>query len=140
MCHLACHRPPDTCVPRSYLLEMATTNPVVTVQAPSVFGAMYGLETFSQLLVDGQLGCSFAFVQDAPMYRHRGLLVDSGRRFAPVGMLKGLMDAMVGASRVGASRARALVSVCVRGVCVACAPAFTRRGHCATPVYPKRVH
>ena len=59
------------------------------------------METFSQLIVNGMLNCSYAVINDAPQYRHRGLLVDSGRRFAPVPMLEGIMDAMVrGGQRV----------------------------------------
>lgn len=52
------------------------------------------METFSQMLVDGMLNASYAVIDDEPQYIHRGLLIDSGRRFAPVPMLKQMMDAM----------------------------------------------
>jgi len=79
----------------SYEVEIAPQANVVTIQAPSVYGAMYGMETFSQMVVKGECQYSYAYIQDTPMYPHRGVLVDSGRRFAPVPLLKEIMDAMV---------------------------------------------
>ena len=89
---------------------------MVTIQAVSVFGAMCGMETFSQLVVGGQLGVSYAVITDKPQYRHRGLLVDSGRRFAPVAMLENIMDGMV--RRRAAAVAVAAVAVAVAAVVV----------------------
>jgi hypothetical protein len=38
----------------------------------------YGMETFSQLVVDGFLINSSVSVHDMPNYRHRGLMIDAG--------------------------------------------------------------
>jgi hypothetical protein len=54
---------------------------------------MYGLETLLQLAADGALQDAMK-IEDSPDYSWRGLMVDSGRRFFPVPLLKDLMDTM----------------------------------------------
>jgi hexosaminidase len=61
-----------------------------------VFGALRGLETFSQMV--GYLGASFlvnaAMVNDAPRFQHRGALVDSSRHFLALPALQAFVDAL----------------------------------------------
>jgi len=69
------------------------------IHAESIHGARYGLESFSQLvfldehrrrvLSHGQVN-----IQDTPQFRWRGLMVDPGRRFFPLPLLKNLLDTM----------------------------------------------
>ena len=67
------------------------------LEADTVFGAMRGLETFSQLL-DFANGGAFlvrtADIADYPRYAHRGALVDTSRHFEPVAAIKAFLDSM----------------------------------------------
>ena len=72
-----------------------------TLAAPSVFGAIYGLESFVHLLQPQPslndalaLPHSSIAIRDAPQYKWRGAMVDAGRRFFPVSLLKNLMETM----------------------------------------------
>jgi hypothetical protein len=80
----------------SYTLNVSEGGVQATVTAPTIYGAMYALETFAQL-VDverGVLTTASVHVADAPQYKWRGLLVDTGRRFAPVSQLENIIDTM----------------------------------------------
>lgn len=65
----------------------------VSISAASSYGAMYGLETLLQLAANGEIQ-EVMVIEDSPDYVWRGLLVDTGRRFFPVPLLKELMDTM----------------------------------------------
>lgn len=69
-----------------------------TLYAATVFGALRGLETFSQLVhFDGSVSeIPFApiFIADQPRYPWRGLLIDSARHFLPLWSIKHTLDAM----------------------------------------------
>ena len=57
--------------------ELSVTAAAATLRAKTVFGALHGLETFSQLVTNnsvGQFGINTAplYIQDAPKYTHRG--------------------------------------------------------------------
>jgi hexosaminidase len=66
-----------------------------TLTAATPFGALYGLDTFSQLVsAEGVvLGAAIA-IADAPSFRHRGLTIDVGRRFAPVALVESILDGL----------------------------------------------
>ena len=57
------------------------------------------METFVQLIdpASGQLLVSAVQITDAPAYQWRGLMLDAGRRFFPVPVVKNLLDTMAGA-------------------------------------------
>lgn len=55
-----------------------------TIEANTSFGALYGLESFSQLIKDFTFDHSNYEVEDFPVYKHRGIMIDTGRRFFPV--------------------------------------------------------
>jgi hexosaminidase len=78
----------------SYALEASGTQ--VALRAPTVVGAMRGLETFLQLLSGDRDGFFIPAVsiQDKPRFRWRGLLIDVGRHFEPVDVMKRELDAM----------------------------------------------
>jgi len=78
----------------SYTLEVKA--PVATVVAPSTWGALRALETFSQM-INRSSGESFvpsAIVEDAPRYSHRGIMIDSSKHFLPVAAILQILDAM----------------------------------------------
>jgi len=78
----------------SYTLEITERQAKLT--APTVVGAMRGLETFLQLLDGDKDGFYFPAVSisDHPRFPWRGLLIDSGRHFQPVEVIKRNLDAM----------------------------------------------
>eukprot|EP00040_Diaphanoeca_grandis_P034082 m.209908 g.209908 ORF g.209908 m.209908 type:complete len:646 (+) comp33056_c0_seq1:89-2026(+) len=67
-------------------------NPTAAISANTVFGAMYGMETLAQLCANGTI--SPVSIQDRPLYRWRGLMIDTGRRFVPVPDVLDSLDAM----------------------------------------------
>lgn len=88
----------------NYTLEVAAgaapgADGSATLAADTVYGAIRGLETFTQL-VDfvGPLGSAFvvrtAAVADFPRFAHRGALIDTSRHFEPVAAIKAFLDAM----------------------------------------------
>lgn len=63
-----------------------------SVHAKTVWGALRGLETFSQLVSEDLLLGGNVSVIDAPRFKWRGLLVDTGRHFLPVDVLEKTID------------------------------------------------
>ena len=70
------------------------------IHAPTVFGALYALETLSQLITyepDGdyyKLSRCPVLVRDGPRFKFRGLMVDIARHFVARPMLERVVDAM----------------------------------------------
>ena len=72
------------------------------ITAPTIYGALRGLETFSQLVhfdfdtATYQLTVGVPLsIHDAPRFPHRGLMVDTARHFLPVTTLKHALDSMI---------------------------------------------
>jgi hexosaminidase len=84
-------------VDESYVLEILPTG-AATVTAATAWGAMHGLETFSQLSwrsASGKLLVAAGVrVEDRPLYQHRGLMLDTGRTYFPVLDILRTIDAM----------------------------------------------
>jgi hypothetical protein len=88
-------------VDESYNLTVSE-NGMATLLAPSVFGALKGLETLSQLVVPGDRDDKGGYfmplvpweIQDRPEHSWRGLMLDTSRRFYPMSTLKAFIDAM----------------------------------------------
>ncbi|XP_019452564.1 PREDICTED: beta-hexosaminidase 1-like [Lupinus angustifolius] len=72
----------------------------VKIEAKTVFGALRGLETFSQL-------CSFDYttktvqiykapwsIRDKPRFAYRGLLLDTSRHYLPIDVIKQIIESM----------------------------------------------
>jgi hexosaminidase len=78
----------------SYTLEV--TEQQAKLNASTTVGAMRGLETFLQLLEGDKDGFYFPAVSiaDSPRFAWRGLMIDSGRHFQPIEVLKRTLDAM----------------------------------------------
>ena len=94
----------------SYTLTVpaSASNGVAMVQSESVFGAMHGLETLTQL-VDVRVGpggtktipLAPVIIRDAPRFPFRGLMIDSGRHFLPIEHVKKTILAASMASILG---------------------------------------
>ena len=67
-----------------------------TLSANTVWGAMHGMETMLQLVSGDRDGYYFPFVkiQDKPRFPWRGLMIDVGRHFEPVEVVKRNINAM----------------------------------------------
>ncbi len=78
----------------SYTLDVADKQARLT--APTVVGALRGLETLLQLLAGDRAGYYLPAIsiQDRPRFPWRGLLIDSARHFTPLEVIKRNLDGM----------------------------------------------
>lgn len=78
----------------SYSLTVTTEE--VTIEANTDVGAMHGLETLIQLVQPTSKGYEIpaVTVHDSPRFPWRGLMIDCGRHFEPVPVIKRNIDAM----------------------------------------------
>ncbi|MFP5262839.1 MAG: beta-N-acetylhexosaminidase [Blastocatellia bacterium] len=78
----------------SYSLDVSDKQAVL--KAATVVGALRGLETFLQLLDADRQGYFIpaASIRDKPRFPWRGLLIDVGRHYEPMEVLKRNLDAM----------------------------------------------
>lgn len=81
----------------SYRLDVTTAT--ATLSANTVVGAIRGLETLLQLHQMDANGhaLQMATIADTPRFRWRGVLVDAGRHFIPVEVIKRTVDGMAAA-------------------------------------------
>eukprot|EP00051_Salpingoeca_urceolata_P026409 m.477188 g.477188 ORF g.477188 m.477188 type:complete len:553 (-) comp20774_c0_seq1:150-1808(-) len=88
-------------VNESYTAERSAAGQPVVITAPTVYGALRGLETVVQLADQRdtyQTGAAavpttFA-IADTPRFAYRGLMMDYSRHFYPVAFIKHTLDAM----------------------------------------------
>ena len=78
----------------SYTLEVTSAR--AALRAPTVVGVLRGVETLLQLVSADSAGFFIPAVRiaDAPRFPWRGLLVDAGRHFEPVEVIKRTLDGM----------------------------------------------
>lgn len=78
----------------SYSLTITQSH--ATLKAATVVGALRGMETLLQLVQRDETGYSLPVIriEDAPRFRWRGLLIDSGRHFEPIDVIKRTLDGM----------------------------------------------
>uniref|UniRef100_A0A8C6XIS3 Beta-hexosaminidase n=1 Tax=Naja naja TaxID=35670 RepID=A0A8C6XIS3_NAJNA len=70
---------------------------LMLLTAPNVWGALRGLETFSQLSWRDEVGTFYlnkTVVIDFPRFPHRGVLLDTSRHFLPLRAILETLDAM----------------------------------------------
>ena len=91
--------PPQLGTNESYQLTVGAAG-LATLTAQTIYGALRGLETFSQVVgfdfessVYRVTGVPLT-ISDAPRFPHRGFMVDTSRHYQPLGMLKRLLDSM----------------------------------------------
>ncbi|KAJ2725951.1 Glucosamine-6-phosphate isomerase (Glucosamine-6-phosphate deaminase) (GNPDA) (GlcN6P deaminase) [Coemansia sp. Benny D115] len=81
----------------SYTLDVPE-NGQATLKANSVYGALRGLETFSQLLETFEgvkvVRNTPIHIEDSPFLKHRGVMMDTARNFYPVKDIERTLDAM----------------------------------------------
>ncbi len=79
----------------SYSLEVTPSG--ARLHAATVVGAMRGLETFQQLVQSDATGyfVPAVSIRDTPRFRWRGLMIDCGRHFMPLDVIKRTLDGMV---------------------------------------------
>jgi len=93
-----CERPskemPELGEDESYTLEVTSSG--AELSAPTTLGVMRGLQTFLQLIETTPQGFALptAWIEDKPRFPWRGLMIDSGRHFIPVDLIKRNLDAM----------------------------------------------
>ena len=68
--------------------------PAATLAADTVYGALRGLETFTQLVSAADRTIAAQSVVDFPRFPHRGVMLDTARHFLPVSFIVGFLDAM----------------------------------------------
>ncbi|NXY89431.1 HEXB hexosaminidase, partial [Alcedo cyanopectus] len=77
--------------------HLTVTEPVAILKADEVWGALRGLETFSQLVFEDDYG-SFLVneseIDDFPRFPHRGILLDTSRHYLPLKSILTNLDAM----------------------------------------------
>ena len=78
----------------SYRLNVGPTQ--VVLEAPTVVGALRGMETLRQLVTADSSGFFLpaVHIEDRPRFRWRGLLLDVGRHFQPPEVIKRTLDGM----------------------------------------------
>jgi hexosaminidase len=78
----------------SYQLQVTTSS--ATLSAPNPLGILHGLQTFLQLVETGANGfyVPAVTINDQPRFPWRGLLIDVGRHYTPVDVLKRNIDGM----------------------------------------------
>jgi hexosaminidase len=93
-CERAGEAVPSLSENESYSLEV--TDKQARLSAPTVVGALRGLETFLQLVEGDRQGFYLPGIriQDQPRFPWRGLLIDVGRHYEPMDVLKRNLDAM----------------------------------------------
>ncbi|NXT17610.1 HEXB hexosaminidase, partial [Syrrhaptes paradoxus] len=91
----ACHSHPRLGSSEAY--HLTVTEPVAILKADEVWGALRGLETFSQLVHEDDYG-SFLVneseIDDFPRFAHRGILLDTSRHYLPLKSILTNLDAM----------------------------------------------
>ncbi|MGZ4733388.1 MAG: beta-N-acetylhexosaminidase [Terriglobales bacterium] len=78
----------------SYKLDISDSG--AKLNAPTTLGVMRGLETFLQLVRTSSEGFAVPAVsiEDSPRFPWRGLMIDAGRHFIPLDVLKRNLDGM----------------------------------------------
>jgi len=78
----------------SYSLDVTPSG--ATLKANTVVGALRGMETLLQLVQaqQGKYVLPAVSIQDSPRFQWRGLLIDCGRHFEPVDVIKRTLDGM----------------------------------------------
>ncbi|KAJ2215333.1 Glucosamine-6-phosphate isomerase (Glucosamine-6-phosphate deaminase) (GNPDA) (GlcN6P deaminase) [Coemansia sp. RSA 487] len=81
----------------SYTLNVPV-NGQATLQSETVYGALRGLETYSQLILTygGKkvVRETPVHIEDSPVLHHRGLMLDTSRNYYPLDAIKRTLDAM----------------------------------------------
>ena len=89
------YEPMNLTTDESYALIITASD--VRLTAVNVFGALRGLETFSQLVYQNESGAYFvqqSKILDHPRFYHRGFLIDTSRHYLSLAHISDFLDAM----------------------------------------------
>ena len=75
----------------SYVMNIAA--PRISITASTVYGAMYALESLSQLL-DANGNINSTLIHDKPRFAFRATMIDTARHWYPISSIKQHLDAM----------------------------------------------
>ncbi|XP_078420011.1 beta-hexosaminidase subunit beta isoform X2 [Cetorhinus maximus] len=90
-----CNQHPSVTSNEAY--EISVTQPIATLKSQTVWGALRGLETFSQLVYEDEYETHLinkTEIFDAPRFAHRGVLLDTSRHYLPLKVILETLDAM----------------------------------------------
>ncbi|KAM6984924.1 beta-hexosaminidase subunit beta [Aplochiton taeniatus] len=90
-----CESYPSVTSDESY--ELSVDQPIAVLRAAKVWGALRGLETFSQLVYEDEYGAktvNASQISDTPRFAHRGVLLDTSRHFLPIKAILANLEAM----------------------------------------------
>lgn len=90
-----CDAYPSVTSDESY--ELSVNQPYAVLKAPKVWGALHGLETFSQLVYEDEYGTksiNSTEIADFPRFAHRGILLDTSRHFLPIKVILANLETM----------------------------------------------
>ncbi|KAI7865774.1 glycoside hydrolase superfamily [Spinellus fusiger] len=82
----------DMNISERYSLDIPITGVEGILEADTWVGALRGLETFSQLVLNNVVHT--VSIKDSPTYSHRGVLLDTSRHFFPLKDILRTLDAM----------------------------------------------
>uniref|UniRef100_UPI0037E8D01D beta-hexosaminidase subunit beta isoform X2 n=1 Tax=Semicossyphus pulcher TaxID=241346 RepID=UPI0037E8D01D len=77
--------------------ELVVDQPYAVLKAPKVWGALHGLETFSQLVYEDEYGAksiNTTQISDFPRFAHRGILLDTSRHYLPIKVILANLETM----------------------------------------------
>jgi len=80
--------------------QLSVSAPTATITAKTIYGAIHGLETFSQLISYDLANMYYTIpgtpitIDDYPRFSWRGILVDTARHFIDITTLKKIIDGM----------------------------------------------
>lgn len=84
----------------AYVLTVPADGTAATVTANTVWGAMWGMESFSQLVRFNFTASVYAIasapwlLHDSPRFPHRGLMIDVSRHFQPLAAIRSIIDSL----------------------------------------------
>ncbi|XP_006901497.1 PREDICTED: beta-hexosaminidase subunit beta [Elephantulus edwardii] len=90
-----CNSFPNNASDESYSLIVKGS--VANLKANTVWGALRGLETFSQLIFQDRYGTfsiNESTISDSPRFPYRGILIDTSRHYLPVPIILKTLEAM----------------------------------------------
>jgi len=86
----------------SYVLDMPSSSSNSmdesssgTLRTESFAGLIAGMETLTQICYGGMCNASEFQINDAGQYKYRGLMLDTGRRFIPIKLVRVIIDLMI---------------------------------------------
>ena len=93
---ITCQRPGQVVLNEDESYQLVVSNDKIELTAETGIGALRGLETLQQLVAADSVSYFLPAVtiEDAPRFPWRGLLIDAGRHFMPVDVIKRNLDGM----------------------------------------------